>query len=145
MRVLQMECIKYKQGYRYQLVEEYSTVIPVKPTTDVETSYIALLSSGKLTIKEGYAWNGPSGSTIDTFNFMRASLVHDALYQLMREGELESRRYRLAADRLLQQLCKEDGMSLFRAWWVYQGARLGRGPAASPAKKRVVLRAPESC
>ncbi len=31
----------------------------------------------------------PNGPTIETKTFMRASLVHDALYQLMREEHLE--------------------------------------------------------
>lgn len=145
MRALQMECIDYKAGYRYQLVNEYSIVIPITPNAHIERRYITLLSSGRLTINEGYAWDGPSGPAFDTLNFMRASLVHDALYQLMREGELDARHHRLTADKLLRQLCKEDGMSPLRAWWVYQGARFGGGPAASPAEKRVVIRAPGSC
>ncbi|MDA8018651.1 MAG: hypothetical protein MPN21_14515 [Thermoanaerobaculia bacterium] len=36
-------------------------------------------------IEAGYAWNGATGA-IDTPSFRRASLIHDGLYQLMREG-----------------------------------------------------------
>ena len=49
------------------------------------------------------AGDGPSGPAIDTKNFMRASLVHDALYQLMRLGTLDKSR-RQYADRLLQTI-----------------------------------------
>jgi hypothetical protein len=47
-------------------------------------------SSGCGQESKGYAWNGPSGPTLDTRNFMRGSLVHDALYQLMREGRMDN-------------------------------------------------------
>jgi predicted HicB family RNase H-like nuclease len=36
-------------------------------------------------------------------------LVHDALYQLMRENYPDLNIHREAADRILQKICKEDG------------------------------------
>ena len=53
--------------------------------------------------------------------------------------------HREAADRLLQQICKEDGMSSIRAWWVYKGVRIGGGPAADPALNKPLTRAPKGC
>jgi hypothetical protein len=140
-----MRSISYKKGYKYQLVKEYSTDIPIKPDNDIETDYIVLTSEGKIIIRKGYAWDGPSGPTVDTLNFMRGSLIHDALYQLMREEKLDNNIYREPADRLLQQMCKEDGMSSIRAWWVYKGLRLGGDPAADPANRKPVVIAPKSC
>ena len=140
-----MECTSYKKGYKYQLVEEYSTDIPITPDNDIESDYITLTSAGKITIKKGYAWDGPSGPTVDTLNFMRGSLVHDALYQLMREEALDNNNSRDAADKLLQQMCREDGMNPVRAWWVYQGVRFGGDPASDPANKKPILRSPKSC
>ena len=81
--------IAYKDGYRYQLQEGYSLEISIRPTEAVGNDYIALDPQGALRIAKGYAWDGPSGPTLDTRNFMRGSLVHDALYQLMREGLLD--------------------------------------------------------
>lgn len=140
-----MECITYKGGYKYQLKEDYSVQVDIKPQMDVKTPYIELDLNGLLTVMKGYAWDGPSGPTIDTLNFMRGSLVHDALYQLMRERHLDKNTYRNVADRLLQRMCKEDGMWSIRAWWVYWGVRLGGGPAADPAHKRPVVKAPKGC
>ena len=137
-----MEYVFYKKGYKYQLNEDYSTVISVKPDSNINSDYIVLSDEGSLTIKKGYAWDGPSGPTIDTLNFMRGSLVHDALYQLMREGGLDKGGNRKAADRLLQQMCKEDGMSSIRAWWVYTGLRFGGDPAADPSNKKPIVIAP---
>lgn len=140
-----MECIAYKAGYKYQLKADYVIQIDMAPATPIDTEYLGLTLTGTLTIKEGYAWDGPSGPTIDTLNFMRGSLVHDALYQLMREGYLDEDTYREAADRLLQAICREDGMSALRAWTVYEGVRFFGEPAADPANDKPVTRAPDGC
>jgi hypothetical protein len=95
----------------------------------------------QLIVKQGYAWDGPSGPTIDTKNFMRGSLVHDALYQLCREGFLEKNTYRPIADRLLYDLVREDGMNWFRAKYMYWAVRLAANPMARKQPK-VILTAP---
>jgi hypothetical protein len=140
-----MECIAYKSGYKYQLKESYSVQIDIRPDAAIDAEYLALTTEGVLTVKKGYAWDGPSGPTVDTLNFMRGSLVHDALYQLMRERLLDGIRYRKTADRLLQAMCREDGMSALRAWGVYQGVRFGGGYSADPASNKPLTRAPEGC
>lgn len=133
--------IAYKSGYKYQLAVDYAVIIPIAPAAPVITEYLTLDRQGRLTIKEGYAWDGPSGPAIDTRNFMRGSLVHDACYQLIRERHLGPE-CREAADRVLRTICLEDGMSSVRAWWVYWGVRWGGGPAADPAHEKPILRAP---
>jgi hypothetical protein len=140
-----MKCIAYNDGYRYQLKESYVITIEIKPDTPIDIDYIALDSTGLLTIKKGYAWDGPSGPTIHTKNFMRGSLVHDALYQLMREGYLDNKIYRITADKILQAICLEDGMLGLFSWWVYYAVRIFADPAADPADKRPVEYAPKGC
>jgi hypothetical protein len=140
-----MPCLAYHSGYKYQLVETFTLPTPVRPGRAIDLDYLSLELDGTLTIKRGYAWDGPSGPTFDTLNFMRGALVHDALYQLMREGHLDRGIHREPADRLLQSLCIEDGMSKARAWLVYQGVHRFGDPAADPAHDRPVLRAPEGC
>ena len=108
-----MEYVSYKKGYKYQIVEEYQEDIDVKPLQDIDSDYIDLTAEGRLTLKSGYAWDGPSGPTFDTRNFMRGSLVHDALYQLMREEHLDKDTWRKPADELLRLMCRQDGM-----WWL---------------------------
>ncbi|MGB7541306.1 MAG: DUF1353 domain-containing protein, partial [Burkholderiales bacterium] len=131
-----MKCIAYKGGYKYQLKQNCSVEIEIKPDKIISTEYLGLDMQGMLTIKRGYAWDGPSGPTFDTLTFMRGSLVHDALYQLMRDRHLDHNVYREAADRMLQKICKQDGMCSLRAWWVYHGVRLFADPAADPADRR---------
>lgn len=130
--------ISYREGYKYQLAEDYQVLIAIRPAAFIRTEYIRLDIDGMLTICEGYAWDGPSGPTVDTKNFMRGSLVHDALYQLMRERHLDPDALRDDADRILREICLEDGMTAIRAWWVYQGVRFGGGPAASGPDNPVI-------
>ena len=137
-----MKSIAYKAGYKYQLAEDYYVPIEIEPDQSIDTEYIFLTRAGTLRIKKGYAWDGPSGPTIDTLNFMRGALVHDALYQLMREKHLDHDTYREVADRILQRICIEDGMSTLRAWWVYWGVRFGGGPASDPANEKPLIVAP---
>lgn len=137
------EYIRYRAEYKYQLANSYKLNIPVYPGTDVETDFIDLDTSGNLLVKKGYAWDGPSGPVIDTEENMRASLVHDALYQLMRNTYLSARTHRKAADQLFKDICKEDGVSNFRASVYFKSLRKFGKPAASPQNKRVVHRAPK--
>jgi hypothetical protein len=107
--------VKYRGGYKYQLAVDYTLNVGVYPVNDVKTDFIELTSHGLLTIRAGYAWDGASGPTVDTKSSMRGSLVHDALYQLMRMNLLEHS-WRGKADDVLFALCLEDGMFRWRAW-----------------------------
>jgi len=125
--------IHYRAGYRYQLAESYEVHVGIAPSATIEHPFFRLTVVGWLTIQAGYAWDGASGPAIDTPSFMRGSLVHDVCYQAMSLGLLAVE-WREAADQLLRRLCREDGMSRLRAWWVYRAVRwfgddaLARGP-----------------
>ena len=76
-----------------------------------------------LTSAAGYRWDGCSGPTVDTQTNMRAGLVHDSLYQLMRLGVLPQSA-RVIADREFLLIMKEDGMNWFRRTYYYWSVRL---------------------
>ena len=118
--------IVYKAGYKYQLHQDYSLFVPFTPDKAIVSRWICLREDGLIWIKKGYAWDGPSGPAIDSKNFMRGSLIHDALYQLMAEHGLDSG-HRGAADQFMRAICREDGMSPLRAWWVYMGVKTWGG------------------
>ena len=59
-----MKCIAYNGGYKYQLKETYTLAIDIKPSTPINTKYIALDSNGNLAINEGYAWDGHQGQQL---------------------------------------------------------------------------------
>ncbi|MFH1069347.1 MAG: hypothetical protein V1794_06955 [Candidatus Glassbacteria bacterium] len=129
-------CYRKLPHYKYQLVEECRVQTEIELEKDIETDFIALTVAGELTVKKKYAWDGPSGPTIDTKTFMRGSLVHDALYQLMRENFMDYRQYRPYADKLLKEVCLKDGMNRIRAWYVYQGVRVFGEKSARPGPKK---------
>lgn len=143
------------RNYKYQVVEDYTIDIPAQckielPITEdiiwpsAVKTFIKLTKTGQLTIFKGYAWDGPSGPTIDTKDFMRGSLVHDALYQLIREEKLDYSN-RDASDRIIQRLCLNDGMNIIRAAYVYRFLKWFGGAAAKPGKKDeqvVIMTAP---
>lgn len=135
--------IRYRSDYKYQLASDYKETIPIVPPKNIATKFIELDTRGRLTVKNAYAWDGPSGPVIDTPENMRASLVHDALYQLMRNEDLKSRTHRKAADRLFRDTCKKDGVSSFRANIYYKALRKFGKSAASPANKKKICRAPK--
>jgi hypothetical protein len=114
-------------------MEYYSIWVDITPWRRVVHNFFELTENGKLSIRKGYCWNGPSGPAIDTENFMRGSLIHDCCYQMMREN-LISIGYRDYADRLLQSICLEDGMSRVRAWYVYWSVSLFAQYAANPKR-----------
>jgi hypothetical protein len=116
-----MKRIRYKQGYKYQLTLTYTIETDIRPLENIETDWVCLARSGLLIVRKGYAWDGATGAH-DTADFMRGSLVHDGLYQLMDLGLLDLS-HRRAADQLLRRICREDGMSRIRAWWVYHTVR----------------------
>jgi len=127
---------KKRREYKYILDKDYrhkeQLELVLRPPKEINNGRIVLTTQGFLTIKKGYAWDGPSGPTIDTPSFMRGSLVHDALYQLMREDRLSRDTCRNAADRLLRDICRADGMYWWRRAWVYAGVYyFGASSAAS--------------
>jgi hypothetical protein len=136
-----MSVIWYRCGYKYQLVSDYTTYVNVAPKWVIKNEYLSLDTEGKLSIRAGYAWDGPSGPTWDSKNSMRGSLVHDALYQLMRE-ELLSPHFRKKADKELYRICVEDGMWRWRAHLWYLAVSKLAGPAASPTNNREACSAP---
>jgi len=135
--------VYYKAGYKYKLADTLKLYIPIRlpRTLSTESGWVKLSTDGLLTLRKGYCSDGPSGIAIDTKNFMRGAYVHDALYQLMRVGELP-RSFRQEVDKLLQSHCREDGMTKLRSWWVYKGVRIGGAKSASEAGIRPIHKAP---
>jgi hypothetical protein len=134
--------IRYRSGYKYQLATRYSLPITIKPKKDIKTEFIKLDTKGKLTIKRGYAWDGPSGPVVDTKENMRASLVHDALYQLMRQKELSAKAYKDKADKIFKNICIKDGVPKNIASTYYYGLKIGGVPATDPKNKKKIYKAP---
>lgn len=132
--------IKYRDGYSYQLVEDYTVQTVIHPQQDIRSDFILLSTKGELAIKKGYAWDGPSGPVLDVPEFMRASLVHDALYQLMREGLLPESAKEFA-DGEMKRICLEAGMDYTLAEIAYKGVEYF-GYSSCQKQEREILTAP---
>jgi hypothetical protein len=104
--------MKYRAGYKYQLVEDIMLETDIRPDQNIISYFVDLLTDGILTVRRGYAWDGPSGPTYDTENAMTPSCYHDAMYQLMREGLLP-RVCRSKVDYEFEKMLEARGM-----WWL---------------------------
>ena len=132
-----MKYQKLSVKYKYILLEDEANELSKDFVGyEAKTRYIELKDC-ILTVHKDYAWDGASGPTLDSTCSMRASLVHDALYQLMRL-KLIPRTLRKAADEELRRLCIEDGMWKIRANTWYFFVRLFAGGSAKPRKKESV-------
>ena len=138
--------LRYKPGLKYQVEAYFWVETPLSgdhsriESEDIHDPWVRLCKNGLLEIRAGYAWDGPSGPTIDTKSTMRASLVHDALYQLMRAGKL-TQDARDAADKLLFDLLIQDRCWEWRAkLWLWTVRKFAGYAAARRAE--VVLEAP---
>ena len=106
--------MKYRElhGYKY-LLEEDETFLVSWIKHSISHPHITV-ENGIMVVKKGYAWDGPSGPTIDDKTNIRASLIHDALYQLMRESWLSVVSYRKLADEELRFYMRKDGFKMLR-------------------------------
>lgn len=118
--------MKYRSGYKYQLAADETILLPDIPLVsgkvlkaprgyDIDTQFIRLTPEGKLTAKNGYAYDGPSGPTLDSKYCMRGPLYHDEGYQLMREKRLPLE-FRPYFDALMYIIILEDGYKMVDHW-----------------------------
>ena len=149
----------YKGGFKYQLARKYTHALnaPVwgqlsLRKTDQIPGFIVLKfpkskapQKGAITIQKGYAWDGATKSP-DLRTVMRASLVHDALYQVLRNRRRLSPKNRAtirkAADKLFRDMIIADGTPSIVAQTFYFFVRkCGKG-SADPKQRRKAKTAP---
>jgi len=116
-----------KKGYKYKTAHYYSVNLNFMPGFALDNNFFSISADGLLGIRAAYAWDGASGPTFDTKSTMRASCVHDVLYQAIRENLLPLK-FKDDADRELARIMIEDSntswFNRFRAKYYYWGVRL---------------------
>ena len=119
----------YKKGFKYQLSRPCVLASSVRPPESVITDFYEILTNGTLIGQTGYAYDGPSGPTIDSKSAMRPALGHDIVYQAMREGLLPWS-YKKTIDDDFYRWLIEDGMWMWRAriWHKAVTKRGGKEP-----------------
>lgn len=131
--------------YKYELTRSYIFEIPelhgwVDTPIEIRDSLgrlmVNLSIDGTLFIQKGYCWDGASGPTFDTQSSMRASLIHDALYQICRQPKVSvllRKIIKAVGDGLLQKLMIEDGAWKWRAkLWRWAVSTFGSRHASPP-------------
>lgn len=119
---MHIDTLYYRHGYEYQVLKnDFRCQTNVLPEEDIYHEFIRLDKHGMLTIDIGYAWDGAS-KAFDV-GLIRASLVHDAMYQLIRDGKI-SKKWRKQADKDFIAIAKIDGVPWFRRQYAYAALRL---------------------
>ena len=118
--------INYKEidseKYKYELTSKFMKYVKIHDYSFLN-KYIWITPEGGLMLGSGYQWDGCSGPTIDDKTNMQAGLVHDALYQLIRERGIPLSK-RKEVDLIFYRLLIEDGMNPIRAKIYYLSVRL---------------------
>ena len=151
-----MRVVRYSGGYKYQIKGDWHIQTQIRGF-DIHTAFIRLTREGLMTVRNGYACDGPSGPTIDTPLFKLGAFTHDPLYQLIREGHLPFEYWRRcdyelksAVLRKLEE--KRDHSTRWRklrsqaherAWdvrlvWIMAGLNAAAGTAAKPKNKKTI-------
>lgn len=129
----QIEYIKC--GGSYQLTRTYRVQTALRPAHEISAPRLRLTPGGVLIISAGYCWDGTSGPVIDRKTNMRAGLVHDALYELMRKGLIEYTKWR-DADNEFARILQEDGAWAITIRIDLAGLRAANGHYAHPRQRK---------
>lgn len=124
MKTFLYEKLPKSDKYKYRLTADYSVQLHFIPEKTIHGDYYSLYDTGVLVIYKGYSWDGASGPTIDTKNTVRASCVHDVLYQALKEKKLP-RKYKQPSDKELQIIMLEDSNTDTIFWNVLNNTRAG--------------------
>ena len=100
--------------YKYVTTRTVTYRTNIYPVEEIRTRFIILTPEGLLTIDRGYAWDGASGPAMDSKTNMRASLIHDALIQLVQTGLLD-KSWKMQIDLEYFRVARQDKMWHIRA------------------------------
>lgn len=129
------ENLKYIGGFKFQIIEDFIISIEgLNLDRDIKHEFMEFYTDGTLILKRGFAWDGPSGMTIQTKNSMIPSAVHDALYRLIRYGYLPLT-FKPISDKIFYKLLLRYGMHPWRAYVWFLSVRLfGMEACITPAR-----------
>jgi hypothetical protein len=129
------KCLYYKRGYKYATTRDYRAKLDIIPYAPFSNDFFSMDMEGNVVIFKRYAWDGCSGPTIDRNNNMIAGLLHDAGYQMIRLGLIDSK-YKDYLDDLLHNVMVEDGAWGWEAdlfhWGVMEFGAGSCRPSAEP-------------
>lgn len=134
--------MKYRKGYKIQLADDWFYQTSFLPSSEIrsESGRISIDKNGRMTIREGYSSDGPSGPTYDRKENIYAGVGHDGLYQMMREGRLPHDEWK-KADRHYGKWMKEKGAWDITVWVNLKGLAIANGKYARPENRKKLFEA----
>ena len=105
------------KDWRYTLNRSFTLYHSSLVGLEFNIPYVQVFPVGRLVVKEGYSWDGAT-LTLNTHDLIVPSLVHDALYQCLREGLDQS--YKAVADKIFYQLLLENKVNKILSWIMYK-------------------------
>lgn len=114
--------VYYHDRMKYVTSRRHAYQTHVRPDKDIFGKFITLLTCGVLIIEEGYGWNG-ANVVPDRGSNRRASLIHDALVDLIQRGLLDQK-HKDEVDWEYYHTCREDSMWLMPAITEFWGVQL---------------------
>jgi hypothetical protein len=114
MKILDTQ-IEYISGGKHQLIKDVSFQVDIYPPENIITRFVELTTTGLLTLKEGFFWDGASGPTVDSMSSRRGAAIHDGLYRLAQKGYLKGEANRRKIDYIFYRYIRYDGMCKARA------------------------------
>ena len=128
----------YKHLYKYELAEDVIIhLVSILPKKEIEHEFFNFNVSGRLLIRKGYRWDGPSGPTVDSKSTLIASMVHDVGYQMTRDGHFSIDEDRALWDKIYRELLIANGTNQARAWGHWYALRKFGWHAAEPKKDEI--------
>ena len=131
------ENLFYKDGYKAQVVEEFTTMTCIKPEWDIVTQFYSIETTGLMTIRAGYAFDFATGA-FDTKTIIKASAIHDVGCQAIVDGLLD-RKHKKQVDLQFKIECQKDGMHPFRVWYTFKAV----DKYSCRGRKKLVKSAPD--
>lgn len=128
----------YKEGYKYWVYQDYSINTEILLGYSGGNDFVSITPDGTLSIKKGYAWDGASGPVPRLKSFVKGSLGHDALYQLIRIGVVPLKD-KDKVDKIMYNLFKSDSMWPPLAYIAHEAVTVLGGMALSSENPVLVI------
>ncbi|MDA0780762.1 MAG: DUF1353 domain-containing protein [Rickettsiales bacterium] len=111
--------IKYDniKHYKYRILEGFQLQTEIIPPKAIKSNFSSLSENGLLRIEKGFCIDGATGG-LDTEDVMRGAVIHDAFCNWQHQGLLDVE-HRKEVDKLFRKTLLEDGVSDFRAGYMY--------------------------
>lgn len=113
-----MQVFYKEQQHHFRLLNDVDVATSISLAHEFKTPYLAMSEAGHLKIKAGYRWSLPWYVYSHSPEWVKAVLVHDALYELIRLGVVTVQ-HKKQIDQLFVYLCKAAGVKRMGIFWVY--------------------------